>query len=172
MNDIQRNLNYYLMIKNTSILHSLQMQEKLKIDIFSVKNCDFFVVKIVIFFREIPSKLWFRRSTNLWNWKQKLTIFLLRKCQIEKIVKLKKNRKIGKKIIKRLWLTNKDWCITIRKTLTVDRSQVWLIYAQSPPPTSFGGSRVHTVFENRPKSRIQHCERSELRLHFEWTKVN
>ena len=22
-----------------------------------------------------------------------------------------------------------------------------------------------TVFENRPKSRIQHCERSELRLH-------
>ena len=29
-----------------------------------------------------------------------------------------------------------------------------------------------TVFENLPKSRIQHCERSELRLHFEWTKVN
>ena len=28
-----------------------------------------------------------------------------------------------------------------------------------------------TVFENRQKSRIQHCERSELRLHFEWTKV-
>ena len=24
-----------------------------------------------------------------------------------------------------------------------------------------------TVFENPPKSRIQHCERSELRLHFE-----
>ena len=30
----------------------------------------------------------------------------------------------------------------------------------------------HTVFENHPKSRIQHCERSELRLHFEWTKVH
>ena len=29
-----------------------------------------------------------------------------------------------------------------------------------------------TVFENRPKSRTQLCERSELRLHFEWTKVN
>ena len=28
------------------------------------------------------------------------------------------------------------------------------------------------VFENRPKSRIQHCERSGLRLHFEWTKLN
>ena len=29
-----------------------------------------------------------------------------------------------------------------------------------------------TVFENHRKSIIQHCERSELRLHFEWTKVN
>ena len=29
-----------------------------------------------------------------------------------------------------------------------------------------------TVFENHRKSRIQHCERSELRLQFEWTKVN
>ena len=29
-----------------------------------------------------------------------------------------------------------------------------------------------TVFENYRKSRIQHCERRELRLHFEWTKVN
>ena len=26
---------------------------------------------------------------------------------------------------------------------------------------------VATVFENHKKSRIQHCERSELRLHFE-----
>ena len=29
-----------------------------------------------------------------------------------------------------------------------------------------------TVFENHRKSLIQHSERSELRLHFEWTKVN
>ena len=29
-----------------------------------------------------------------------------------------------------------------------------------------------TVFENHRKSLIQHCERSVLRLHFEWTKVN
>ena len=29
-----------------------------------------------------------------------------------------------------------------------------------------------TVFENHSKSLIQHCERSELRLHFEWTKVD
>ena len=29
-----------------------------------------------------------------------------------------------------------------------------------------------TVFENQRKSRIQHCERSELRFYFEWTKVH
>ena len=29
-----------------------------------------------------------------------------------------------------------------------------------------------TVFDNYRKSLIQHCERSELRLHFEWTKVS
>ena len=28
-----------------------------------------------------------------------------------------------------------------------------------------------TVFENYRKSLIQHCAQSELRLHFEWTKV-
>ena len=27
------------------------------------------------------------------------------------------------------------------------------------------------MFENRPKGRIQHCERCEVRLHFDWTKV-
>ena len=31
---------------------------------------------------------------------------------------------------------------------------------------------VSTVFENHRKSLIQHCEQSELRLHFEWTKVD
>ena len=29
-----------------------------------------------------------------------------------------------------------------------------------------------TVFENHRESLIQHCERSELCLHFEWTKVH
>ena len=29
-----------------------------------------------------------------------------------------------------------------------------------------------TVFENHRKSLIQHCKRSKLHLHFEWTKVN
>ena len=29
-----------------------------------------------------------------------------------------------------------------------------------------------TVFESHRKSLIQHCERSELRLHFEWKKVS
>ena len=27
------------------------------------------------------------------------------------------------------------------------------------------------MFENHRKRLIQHCERSELRLHFKWTKV-
>ena len=31
--------------------------------------------------------------------------------------------------------------------------------------------RLVTVFENHRKSLIQHCEGSELRLHFEWTKI-
>ena len=31
---------------------------------------------------------------------------------------------------------------------------------------------LSTVFENHRKSLILHCERSELRLHFEWTKVH
>ena len=29
-----------------------------------------------------------------------------------------------------------------------------------------------TVFENDINGLIRHCERSELRLHFEWTKDN
>ena len=29
-----------------------------------------------------------------------------------------------------------------------------------------------TVFENHRKSLIQHYERSELHIHFEWTKVD
>ena len=32
--------------------------------------------------------------------------------------------------------------------------------------------QLPTVVENHRKSRIQHCERSELRLHFEWAKVH
>ena len=38
--------------------------------------------------------------------------------------------------------------------------------------TSQSCKSYFTVFENHRKSLIQHCERSELRLHFEWTKVN
>ena len=34
------------------------------------------------------------------------------------------------------------------------------------------GYTLYTVFENHRKSLIQHCERSELRLHFEWTKID
>ena len=37
--------------------------------------------------------------------------------------------------------------------------------------SNFGFKLEFTVFENYRKSLIQHCERSELRLHFEWTIV-
>ena len=38
--------------------------------------------------------------------------------------------------------------------------------------TSIAPFALLTVFENHRKSLIQHCGRSELRLHFEWTKVD
>ena len=38
--------------------------------------------------------------------------------------------------------------------------------------TNSGYHSKYTVFENRPKSRIQYCERSELHSHFKWTNVN
>ena len=45
-------------------------------------------------------------------------------------------------------------------------TQVFLHFLQSSQ-----NSLSIKVFENHRKSLIQHCERSELRLHFEWTKV-
>ena len=44
--------------------------------------------------------------------------------------------------------------------------------AAATVPAQQGMITLITVFENHRKSLIQHCERSELRLHFEWTKVN
>ena len=35
-----------------------------------------------------------------------------------------------------------------------------------------GNRNTLTVFENQRKSLVQHCERSELRLHIDNTKVN
>ena len=40
------------------------------------------------------------------------------------------------------------------------------------PDGGKGIQKLGTVFENNRKSLIQHCERSELRLHLEWTKVD
>ena len=37
---------------------------------------------------------------------------------------------------------------------------------------TFNNAHQGTVLENHIKRLIQHCERSELRLHFEWTKVD
>ena len=43
---------------------------------------------------------------------------------------------------------------------------------QSDSSIMFQKRKRITVFENHRKSLIQQCERSELRLHFEWTKVH
>ena len=37
--------------------------------------------------------------------------------------------------------------------------------------SNISASDHYTVFENHRKSLIQHCEGSELRVHFEWTKM-
>ena len=39
-------------------------------------------------------------------------------------------------------------------------SEIWVFFAE------------YTLFENHRKGLFQNCERSELRLHFEWTKVS
>ena len=73
--------------------------------------------------------------------------------------------------------------MTVEQQLTIYRGTTrWLNYYS---PSKFGhiffvhpfkvqksksqkqSSHNSTVFENRPKSRIQHCERSELRVHFD-----
>ena len=38
--------------------------------------------------------------------------------------------------------------------------------------SQFQETKYVTMFENHWKSLIQHCERSELRLHIEWTKAH
>ena len=40
------------------------------------------------------------------------------------------------------------------------------------PTLLHSNADITTVFENHRKSLIQYCERSELRLHFGWTKVH
>ena len=65
------------------------------------------------------------------------------------------------------------------------RASMWREGFDNPPDYSdnqgfCGGATVSsisslhfaTVFENHRKSLIQHCERSELRLHFAWTEVH
>ena len=48
----------------------------------------------------------------------------------------------------------------------------WLATVQLKGRRALQKICVGTVFENHRKSIVQHCERSELRLYFEWTKVN
>ena len=55
---------------------------------------------------------------------------------------------------------------------TKDALKILLLGNISRVKTLTKNANDATVFENRPKSRIRHCERSELRLHFEWTEVH
>ena len=57
----------------------------------------------------------------------------------------------------------------ISLSLTIKSSKIFLF---SIPKLDLKPWHYTTVFENLRKSLIQHCERSELRLHFEWTKVH
>ena len=59
---------------------------------------------------------------------------------------------------------DESWNINIKRNLWWRRKLYTYQLPQKKP--------MVTVFENHRKSRIQHCERSELRLHFEWTKIN
>ena len=53
--------------------------------------------------------------------------------------------------------------------LSIKSSKIFLF---SIPKLDFKPWHYTTVFENLRKSLIQHCERRELCLHSEWTKVN
>ena len=60
-----------------------------------------------------------------------------------------------------------------KDSIMIDFTQFFIYYIYTlvvKSPISVQNSILNTVFENHRKSLIQHCERSELRLHFEWTK--
>ena len=68
------------------------------------------------------------------------------------------------------------WILARINDLAVDprtrRHSPCFVQSFCPQPKGSKNYYSDTVFENHRKSLIQHCERSELRLHFEWTKVN
>ena len=59
-----------------------------------------------------------------------------------------------------LWTTSVQFFMTCQRRSSLTKKNVQL----------FSFPIKLTVFENHRKSLIQHCERSELRLHFEWPK--
>ena len=71
----------------------------------------------------------------------------------------RKSKKIGKLKIHTLPYLNDS---VVTGGSAVINTKNWVI----------GKIRIYKVFENHRKSLILHCERSELRLHLEWTKVN
>ena len=73
------------------------------------------------------------------------------------------------------WTKPELWRSSSKKWLTLARigntSHLGRSRARKPKPQNLS-SDESTMFENHRKSLILHCERSELRLHFEWTKVH
>ena len=67
------------------------------------------------------------------------------------------------------WLSKIDAWKSMGKNLTAENSVMTTAQWGINPNCDLW---LSTVFENHRKGLIQHCERSELRLHFEWTKVN
>ena len=61
------------------------------------------------------------------------------------------------------------WLIAFLTFLGHEKTETLLFVLQ--PLFSLLYTYSRTVFENQRKSLIQHCEPSELRLYFEWTKV-
>ena len=70
-----------------------------------------------------------------------------------------------------LWKCISDFLTTLMNTLW---APIWIFKGPSDQFlfSNLIGNQIksRTVFENHRKCLIQHCERSELRLHFEWKK--
>ena len=101
----------------------------------------------------------------------------------------KDSRRLRSKVCITTWKEGLRWLSVPQKCLTFKESKLdanallakqlpnWS-YSQISNFTTFWSQTASnnlvwcTVIESHRKSLIQHCKRSELRLHFEWTNVN
>ena len=97
-----------------------------------------------------------------------LNIFCLFQISFSLEISTKRESSFLLPLLKNLLRTLKIWRFSKKKNISSQFA------CQTVQVLNFEnlGSPLGTVFENHRKSLILHCERSELRLHFEWTKVN